>query len=140
MSRNPACWMCRGLEDQNPLNICDLTYSIARLNRDQYFRGYTFVVFKRHETELHRLNDSEREGFLEEMVRISGALDQVFKPDKMNYEILGNKMPHLHWHLIPRYKSEPFWGEPVWSNEHLERRLAFSEYQKLIRQIRANLT
>lgn len=132
--------MCRGLEDQNPLNICDLTYSIARLNRDQYFRGYTFVVFKRHETELHRLNDSEREGFLEEMVRISGALDQVFKPDKMNYEILGNKMPHLHWHLIPRYKSEPFWGEPVWSNEHLERRLAFSEYQKLIRQIRANLT
>ncbi len=131
--------MCRGLEKENPLTICDLEFSVARLNKDQYFKGYTFVVLKEHETELYRLSDAKRAGFFEEMVRVAEALAQVFKPDKMNYEVLGNKMPHLHWHLIPRYKSEPFWGDPVWSSEHLERELAYSEYQKMIEKIRARI-
>lgn len=140
MPRNPACWMCRGLEKENPLTIIELTHSVARLNRDQYFRGYSFVVFKEHETELYRLSEEERVGFYRDMLKVAQALDRVFKPDKMNYEVLGNKIPHLHWHLIPRYKSESFWGEPVWSNPHLERRLRYSEYQKIIGQIRAEIS
>ncbi len=131
--------MCTGLTEENPLTIREFTYSIARLNRDQYFKGYTFLVFKQHATELYQLKKREREGFMTEMVRVADALAQVFKPDKMNYELLGNKMPHLHWHLIPRYKSEPFWGDPVWSNEHFERRLSFKEYQKLIIQLQEKL-
>jgi len=139
MSHNPSCWMCKGLDEENPLTICELKYSVARLNRDQYFKGYTFVIFKRHATELYQIDEAEREGFLVEMVRVADALSQVFKPDKMNYELLGNKMPHLHWHLIPRYRSEPMWGEPVWSSEHFERRLSYKEYQKIIGQVRAKL-
>ncbi len=122
------------------MTIRELTYSVARLNRDQYFKGYTFVVFKGHATELYQITKAEREGFLTEMVRVAEALAQVLKPDKMNYELLGNKMPHLHWHLIPRYKSEPSWGEPVWGIEHFERRLSYKEYQKIIGQVRAKLT
>lgn len=140
MSRNSACWMCEGLAKENPLTIQELTYSVARLNRDQYFRGYTFLVFKNHATELYQLKKREREGFLTEMVKVADALAQVFKPDKMNYELLGNKMPHLHWHLIPRYKHEPSWGEPVWSHEHFERRLSYKEYQRLIEQIQTRLS
>ncbi len=132
--------MCGGLAEENPLTIQELTYSVARLNRDQYFRGYTFLVFKHHATELYQLKKRERDGFMTEMVKVADALARVFRPDKMNYELLGNKMPHLHWHLIPRYKSEPSWGEPVWSNEHFERRLSYKEYQKLIGQIQTNLS
>ncbi len=139
MSRNLACWMCKGLAEENPLTIRELTYSVARLNRDQYFKGYTFLVFKWHATELYQLNTSQREGFMSEMVEVAEALAQVFKPDKMNYELLGNKMPHLHWHLIPRYKAEPMWGDPVWSIEHFERRPSYKEYQKIIGQIQAKL-
>ena len=139
MSQNPACWMCKGLTEENPLTIREFTYSIARLNRDQYFKGYTFLVFRGHATELYEIGKAEREGFIEEMVAVAEALSQVFKPDKMNYELLGNKMPHLHWHLIPRYKSEPMWGEPVWSSEHFERRLSYKEYQKMIGLVQAKL-
>ncbi len=139
MKRKPDCWMCRGLEKENPLTIAEFTYSVARMNRDQYFRGYTFLVFKYHETELYSLDEATRTGFVQEMIRLASALDVVFKPDKMNYELLGNAMPHLHWHVIPRYKREPLWGQPVWVREHLERRLGYAQYQRQIEQIQTAL-
>ena len=32
----------------------------------------------------------------------------------MNVEQMGNALPHLHWHIVPRYKDDPRWGKPIW--------------------------
>lgn len=67
------------------------------------------------------------------------------KPDHMNYELLGNSVPHLHWHIAPRYKTDPRWGRPIWegypNNEFQINRQTVSdaEYEQIISQIRAQL-
>lgn len=134
------CKICQIVKDKNhPLRISELDVSVVGLNRDQTFRGYTFVAYKQHITELFHLSLDERTRFCEEMIRVAKALDKAFKPDKMNYELLGNISAHMHWHLIPRYRNDGFWGEPIWVRRHEENRLTNRKYQELIETIREHL-
>ncbi len=104
---------------------------MAKLNPDQAFEGYTFLTLKWHEEELYRLVDKDRKQFLDDMSLVAAALSKAFKPDKMNYELLGNSMPHLHWHLVPRYRSDPMWGRPIWAGNRKRRRLNEEGYALL---------
>lgn len=56
--------------------------------------------------ELHELPREFRERFLVEM--------NAFRPDKLNYELLGNGDAHMHWHIFPRRLTEPNPTHPVW--------------------------
>jgi len=117
---------------------------VVGLNPDQFFRGYAFVTYKTHETELFHLPKKERTGFCEEMIGTAKVLDSVFHPEKMNYSLLGNLGAakgtggHLHWHLIPRYKGDPFWGQPPFYR-HEKLRLSRQEYSRLILEVRNRL-
>ena len=97
------------------------------------------MAYKRHVTELYHLSPNERARFCEEMIRVAKALNEALNPDKMNYELLGNVSAHMHWHLIPRYKNDGFWGLPIWVRRHKEKRLTDEEYQELIKTIRKHL-
>ncbi len=50
------------------------------------------------------------------MAEVAHAVARAFKPAKLNYEALGNGTPHLHWHLIPRYATDPHPRGPVWED------------------------
>ena len=67
------------------------------------------------------------------------ALANVFKPTKINYELLGNMVPHMHWHLVPRFESDPLWPRPIWSEEHEALHLTKAEYAERIELIREEL-
>src|SRR5262249_9027259 len=49
-----------------------------------------------------------------EMCLLAAAIEACFRPDKLNYELLGNQVPHLHWHLFPRSRRDPHALKPVW--------------------------
>jgi diadenosine tetraphosphate (Ap4A) HIT family hydrolase len=66
----------------------------------------------RHVTEPTELDDAEAAGYWAEVLAVARALISVYKPLKMNYETLGNSLPHLHTHLIPRYTEDPRPGQP----------------------------
>jgi diadenosine tetraphosphate (Ap4A) HIT family hydrolase len=135
------CTICRIVADkEDPFRICELDTSVVGLNPNQFFRGYTFVTCKKHVKELYHLPLDERLKFCEEMIEVAAALGKVFHPDKINYELLGNVSPHLHWHLIPRYKSDPLWGQPVWTQSLSKKRLEEKEYHEVIAKIRKNLS
>jgi len=102
------------------------------LNRDQFFPGYTLLFTKQHATELFQLDRSVRSGLMEEVSRVAEALFTVFRPDKINYELLGNMVPHIHWHLVPRHADEPLWPRPIWSEPHSELLLAPAAYRERI--------
>ena len=125
------CWMCQGLYEPKNLVFYESRVSVAKLNPDQAFEGYTFLTLKWHEEELYRLADKDRKQFLEDMSLVANALSKAFKPDKMNYELLGNSMPHLHWHLVPRYTSDPMWGRPIWAGNRRRKRLNAEGYALL---------
>ena len=89
-------------------------HSVALLGPWQYHTGYCVLVARSHATELHALPPAERHAFLDEMVTLARAIDTAFQPRKLNYELLGNQVPHLHWHLFPRSAADPDRLRPVW--------------------------
>ena len=76
--------------------------------------GWTIFLCKKHKEELHELDKDFKLKFLEEMAQVAEAVHQAFNPDKLNYELLGNKERHLHWHIIPRYQTEKGYHRPIW--------------------------
>lgn len=133
-------------DNQDLLFIAELGTSTLFLYRDQRFRGYSILSFGAWDaTSLDALSDAEYWQFLADMRTASKAIRSVLRPDHMNYEMLGNSNPHLHWHIIPRYKTDPRWGQPIWEgwprNEFKLNRhtLDAQAYQALIEQIRAEL-
>jgi len=117
-----------------------LPTAVAVLGSDQYYAGYTLVIARRHATELYHLSDAESTAYFHDMLRVARAIDRAFSPRKMNYELLGNTVAHLHWHLFPRYADDPNPTRPTWENEHAVKRLTEAECVKTIEAIRTQLT
>lgn len=139
MSLIDECPMCRRWEDHSELRIAELKHSFVVLNRDQFFPGYTLLFTKQHVTELFHLDASVRAGLMEEVSLIAKTLQAVFQPDKINYELLGNMVPHMHWHLVPRFATDPLWPRPIWAENHDEVMLPADEYRQRILKIRQEL-
>lgn len=81
----------------------------------QFYEGYTLFLSKVHVDELHELDAEYKQKYLNEMTIVAKAVYQAFRPDKLNYELLGNKYPHLHWHIVPRRKSDPKNETAIWA-------------------------
>ncbi|MCU1676123.1 MAG: Histidine triad protein, partial [Frankiales bacterium] len=76
-------------------------------------RGLTLVVWRgRHVVEPTQLADEEAAIYGREVLAVGRALEDVFAPVKLNYNLLGNSVPHLHTHIIPRYADDPRPGWP----------------------------
>jgi len=102
-------------EDALVRKIADLPASVALLGYDQTYRGYTLIVARRHATELFHLREPESTQYFQDMLRVARAIANAFQPRKLNYELLGNAVPHLHWHVFPRYADDPDPRRPVWN-------------------------
>ena len=68
---------------------------------------------KKHAVELFDLSDDEAFEFLKDVMAAARALKEVTGADKINYEIHGNTVPHLHMHLFPRYILGDRFGDSV---------------------------
>ena len=89
------------------------TFVDAYLSRMDEPRGYTVAFFRgRHVAEATELSDEESVGFWREVLKVQGALERRYAPMKINILIMGNAMPHLHAHIVPRYVDDPDGGEP----------------------------
>ena len=130
------CPMCKKWEVDSDLRIAELNYCYILLNRDQFFPGYCFVFTKDHVTELFHLEREVRAAVMEEVTSVAAALYRLFQPAKINYELLGNMVPHMHWHLVPRFTTDPLWPRPIWSEPHAEVHLTPAGYAERIEAIR----
>ncbi len=115
---HPDCPFCRKLAELDTLPAGEIVWrfphSVAVLGPRQYYRGYCVLVSRRHARELSELTDEVRRDYLEEMCLLARAIQEAFTPYKLNYELLGNQVPHLHWHLFPRSSDDPARLSPVW--------------------------
>ena len=134
------CVMCARVGVEGDLFIADLGVSRAYFNEDQFFPGWTFVVPRRHASELYELSAAERGVLIEDVSQMAKALARVYHPLKMNYELLGNQVPHIHWHVIPRLAGDPDPRWPVWRLSHEPHCLPTAEAATRIRAIRDALT
>lgn len=131
--------MCSKWHDEQDLRIIEMEHTCVMLNRDQFFPGYTFVFARDHVTELFHLSSEIRNVLMAEVSSVAAALYEVFQPAKINYELLGNMVPHMHWHIVPRFTSDPLWPRPIWSEPHQELILKGNEYAERIKLVREKL-
>lgn len=113
------CFICKRIslikEGKNRYFVKEFSSGYAVLADHQFYPGYTIFLSKTHTDELHKLKAQDRMQFLKDMSIVSEAVYKAFKPNKLNYELLGNTDRHLHWHIIPRYRDDPNPGSPVWT-------------------------
>ena len=76
--------------------------------------GYTIVIWRgRHVAEPTELSADEARGYFDEVLRVARAIESHYQPIKLNLEMLGNSLPHLHTHVIPRYPDDGSPGHPA---------------------------
>ncbi len=132
--------MCTKWLDDVDLRIAKIDHCYVLLNRDQFFPGYTFVFTRDHVTELFHPDRPTRAAIMEEVSAVASALYKAFQPDKINYELLGNMVPHMHWHLVPRFATDPLWPRPIWSESHEPVILSPEQYAERTALIHKQLT
>lgn len=81
---------------------------------DVDYPGYCRVILQRHAVEMTDLSVAERQRLLGVVWVVESVLRTVFRPDKINLASFGNVVPHLHWHVIPRWCDDRHFPQPVW--------------------------
>jgi diadenosine tetraphosphate (Ap4A) HIT family hydrolase len=141
--RGEDCPLCAELQRQEPENefgitICNLPMSKLRLVRNQYVPGYCVLICNRHVHEPYELSREEGIQFFEDMNRVGAALERVLGAIKMNFEILGNLVPHLHVHIKPRFYGDDAPSRPIWPDAKTVL-LSPAEYAQRVQSIRTAL-
>jgi diadenosine tetraphosphate (Ap4A) HIT family hydrolase len=82
---------------------------------DASYPGFCRVIWHAHVKEMSDLTAPERLAVMEAVNHIELAQREVLHADKINLASLGNVVPHLHWHLIPRFADDAHFPNPVWA-------------------------
>ena len=99
---------------QKHLFLAHLRTSLLFLHPDQYYLGRCLLIMSTHKDDVTELTASEFTKFTKDLYIAIRLLKQAFRPNRFNIAMLGNKTKHLHWHLFPRYESEPNFRNPPW--------------------------
>ena len=82
---------------------------------DADYPGFCRVILNAHVKEMTDLPVSERQGLMAVVFAVEAAVRDVVHPDKINLASLGNVVPHVHWHVIPRWADDPKFPDSIWS-------------------------
>ena len=86
--------------------------------QDADYPAYCRVELLSHIKEMTDLEPQQRARMMKTVFAVELALRELFNPDKINLASLGNKTPHVHWHVIPRFEHDKHfpnshWGEAL---------------------------
>lgn len=145
MSAN--CFICNAIEEIKAGKfrdlVAELKSSYVILGDQQFYRGYCILFAKDHATELYLMPADSARTLFDEVRLTAEAIATVVKPWKMNYECLGNSVPHVHWHLFPRQANEAddLKRGPIWLRPESERKVLLDENDRraLIASLRKEL-
>ena len=79
------------------------------------YPGFCRVIWAGHLAEMTDLDAAERRHFMRVVFAVEAAVRQLWRPEKINLASLGNVVPHLHWHVIPRFADDRHFPRPVWA-------------------------
>jgi len=83
---------------------------------DVRYPGFCRVIWNAHAAELTDLLPGDRSRLMMAVCQVETVLRQVMVPHKINLAALGNLVPHLHWHVIPRFIDDAHFPAPVWAD------------------------
>ncbi|MFC2073993.1 HIT family protein [Campylobacterota bacterium] len=82
-----------------------------------------------------------RKTLYEVMECIEEEMRMYYRPEKINIAAFGNYLPHLHIHVMARFKEDPYFPEPMWGVRQRDSDLKLPEsnifYQNVIKALTA---
>ena len=102
---------------------------VVRVDEPDY-PGFVRVILKRHAREMGDLSAPEREGLMGVVFAVEDAVREAMQPDKMNLASLGNMTPHVHWHVVPRFRDDRHFPNPIWAAPRRERAANHAEREQ----------
>ena len=81
---------------------------------EPHYPGFCRVILNEHVAEMTDLSAAERDILMRGVWQVEAAVRQVMAPDKINLAAFGNMVPHVHWHVIPRYRDDVHFPQPTW--------------------------
>lgn len=106
-----ACELCE--TDGGALIWRNEACRIVLVNEPLY-PGFCRAIWNAHVAEMTDLSTTERACFMRVVFELESALRALLRPDKVNLASLGNVTPHLHWHVVPRFRGDPHFPNPIW--------------------------
>jgi len=82
---------------------------------DADYPAFCRIIWNRHVREMTDLASGERDRLMGTVFTVESVLRELMQPDKINLASLGNQVPHLHWHVIPRFPDDAHFPDPVWA-------------------------
>ena len=114
MCAQDGCIVCMDSPMPKGMHVIAETSMVRAVSNEQVtITGYVCVTCKKHAIEPFELTVEEQREFWTDSMLIAQGVADVIRPIKMNYEIHGNTMPHLHMHLFPRIPGDVYVGYPI---------------------------
>ena len=82
------------------------------------YPGFCRVIWNAHAREMSDLDRGQQQYLMSVVFAVEAVVRRLFAPDKINLASFGNMVPHVHWHVIPRWLDDRHFPEPVWGSVH----------------------
>lgn len=129
-----SCELCDGVGGE--LIWQDAKCRVVRVE-DSDYPAFCRVIWREHKTEMSELEPTDRAHLMQMVFAVESALREFLRPDKVNLASLGNMTAHLHWHVIPRFRDDRHFPQPVWgqvaARPHAIRPVQFDELARRVR-------
>jgi diadenosine tetraphosphate (Ap4A) HIT family hydrolase len=112
MSKHERCELC--INPGGKLVYRNDKYRVVLVD-DAYYPGFCRVIWNAHVKEMTDLPGDDRASLMDAVWKVEQAVRDVMQPDKINVASLGNVVPHLHWHIIPRHVDDAHFPNPIWA-------------------------
>jgi len=134
------CLYCTNNETLHNLmiEVCHLSVSRVFIFKEQTYHGRCLVAYDHHVNDLNELDEKERNAFMDDVTRVTRAMQELFQPEKINYGMYADKLCHLHVHLAPKYVDGPDYGGTFQMNPG-KVYLTDAEYEQMREQLLAKL-
>lgn len=142
--RGYDCPLCAGLgdgDDDYAIAVATLPTTVVRLARRSRLPGYCVVVWRHgHVAEPTDLDPDAAADYWRDVMDVGRAIRDELNPVKLNFLTLGNGVPHLHTHVLPRYLDDPAPGGPIpWDDIFTPKATASDELARLATALRRRL-
>lgn len=87
---------------------------------DPSYPGFCRVIWNDHIREMTDLDATHQIVLMRVVFAVEAMVRRLFAPDKINLASFGNMVPHVHWHIIPRWLDDRHFPEPVWGKVQRE--------------------
>ncbi len=85
--------------------------------------------------EFSQCNQETKLEILEALDIIEKEMLEYFKPEKINIASFGNYVPHVHFHIMARFKEDSYFPEPMWGKQQRESDLKLPDLETFYQNV-----